>query len=253
MKRDSDLNYKFDYDCMVFGAHPDDAELTCGGSIAKLADEGKKVVIVDCTRGEMGTRGTPEIRMKEAAKASEIIGASARVNLDMKDGFIKIDDNHLEKVVHVIRKYRPKMIITHPSFERHPDHENVNRLLRDALFKIGLKKYPTFENGKEQDVLRIRNVFMFMNSYQFERTPDLIIDITDYWEKKMEAILAFESQVHVPGKFENEKMTMLSSPEFLKVLESRAKYFGSLIGTKYAEAFLSLEPVALSSFSKLID
>lgn len=253
MIQDKDLNYQYDTACMVIGAHPDDAELTCGGVLAKLADEGKKVVIVDCTPGEMGTRGTPEIRAKEAARASEIIGADERVNLGMRDGFIRIDEESIRKVVHVIRKYRPKIILTHPAYERHPDHENVNKLVRDALFKVGLKKFETFADGMPQDTLRVRNVFMFMNSYQFVKPPDLIIDISRYWRKKLEAIEAFESQVHIPGKYQTEAPTSLSSPDFLDALEARARYFGSLIGVKYAEAFLSVEPIALSSLSKFID
>lgn len=240
-------------DCMVIGAHPDDAELTCGGTIAKLTKEGKKVVIIDCTRGEMGTRGTVEIRKQEAAEAAKILGVSHRINLGMNDGYIEVTKDNLYKIVQVIRRFRPKMILSHPYFERHPDHENLLRLLRDALFKAGLKKFETRHNGEIQPVFRTRKIFMYQQAYHFPKNPDFFVDISDVHDKKIEAIKAFKSQVFIPGEFENEAPTRLASPEFMEELEARARYHGGLCGVKYAEAFMALEPLLLSSLSRFID
>jgi len=240
------------YDCMVIGAHPDDAELCCGGTIAKLTKDDKKVVLVDCTEGEMGTRGTNEIRLEEAIIAAKILGVDDRINLGMKDGFIRTTEENLYKIVQVIRRFRPKIILMHPWYERHPDHENVNSLVRDALFKCGLRKYITEFDGREQDIFRTRKVFMYQQAYQFPKNPDFFVDISDVHNIKFDAIRAFSSQVFVPGQYENEPKTRLSSPEFMVELESRARYYGGLCGVKYAEAFLTVEPIILSNLSKLI-
>jgi bacillithiol biosynthesis deacetylase BshB1 len=241
-----------DYDCMVIGAHPDDAELCAAGTIAKLTSEGKKVVLVDCTRGEMGTRGTPELREKEAIDAAKILGVSDRINLDMQDGFIKINEETLYKMVSVIRRFRPKIILIHPWFERHPDHENTHRLFRDAMFKCGLRKFVTEYEGKIQDNYRTRRIYSYMQAYQFPKPPDFFVDISDVHDIKLEAIKAFSSQVFVDGKYTQEPQTRLSSPEFMEELIARARYLGGLCGVKYAEAFLNVEPLLISSLSKLI-
>lgn len=240
------------YDCMVIGAHPDDAELCCGGTIAKLTSENKKVVLVDCTKGEMGTRGSDELRLLEAQEAAKILGVNERINLGFRDGFIKIDEEHLYAMVHTIRKYRPKIILVHPWFERHPDHENMHRLFRDALFKSGLRKFVTEEEGNVQEIFRTRRIYCYQQAYQFPRIPDFFVDISDVQDIKMQAIKAFSSQVFVPGKYENEPRTRLSSPEFMEELVARARYFGGLCGVKYAEPFLSVEPILLSSISKFL-
>lgn len=241
-----------DYDCMVIGAHPDDAELCCGGTIAKLSKEGKRVVLVDLTRGEMGTRGNPELREREAIEAGKILGVSERVNLDMRDGFIRNDEESIYKVVSVVRKYRPKMILMHPWFERHPDHENTHYLVRDSLFKCGLRRFETLDKGKPQDVYRTRRIFCYMQAYQFPKPADFFVDISDVHDVKIEAIRAFSSQVFVEGKYENEPRTRLSSPAFMEEIQARARYFGGLNGVKYAEGFLSVEPVILDSLSRLL-
>jgi bacillithiol biosynthesis deacetylase BshB1 len=245
-------NYKEIIDCLVIAAHPDDAELCCGGTIAKFTKENKKVVIVDCTYGEMGTRGNSEIRRQEAQNAAKILGVTERVNLNMRDGFIQINEENLYKMVHIIRKYRPKIILTHPWFERHPDHENVNRLLRDAMFKSGLIKYETIENGQKQEVYRTKKIFCFQQAYQFPKNPDLFVDISDVHHIKIDAIRAFSSQVFVEGQFENEPYTKLATPEFMEELIARARYYGGLCGVKYAEAFLSIEPLIFKNFDSLV-
>ena len=241
-----------DYDCMVIGAHPDDAELCCGGTIAKLTKDNKKVVLVDCTEGEMGTRGTNQIRLKEARIAAKILGVEDRINLGMRDGFIRTSEENLYKMVQVIRRFRPKIILMHPWFERHPDHENVHNLVRDSLFKCGLKKYVTEYDNKEQSIFRTRKVFCYQQAYQLPKLPDFFVDISDVHDIKLDAIRAFSSQVFVPGQYESEPKTRLSSPEFMIELESRARYYGGLCGVKYAEAFVTVEPIILSNLSNLI-
>jgi bacillithiol biosynthesis deacetylase BshB1 len=241
-----------DFDCMVIGAHPDDAELCAAGTIAKLTKEGRKVVLVDCTRGEMGTRGTPELREMEAMDAAEILGVTNRINLDMKDGFIIINEENLYKMVSTIRRFRPKIILIHPWFERHPDHENTHKLFRDAMFKCGLRKFETMFEGKVQEIYRTRRIYSYMQAYQFPKPPDFFVDISDVHEIKLKAIRAFSSQVFVEGKYAQEPQTRLASPEFMEELIARARYLGGLCGVKYAEAFLNVEPLLISSLSKLI-
>lgn len=240
------------YDCMVIGAHPDDAELCCGGTIAKLTKEQKKVVLVDCTEGEMGTRGTNIIRLEEAQKSAKILGVKDRVNLGMPDGFVRTTEENLYKMVEVIRRFRPKIIIMHPWFERHPDHENVFQLVRDSLFKCGLKKFETTFDNKIQDVYRVRKIFSYHQALQLPRNPDFFVDISDVRDTKIEAIKSFASQVYVAGKYENESKTHLASPEFLEELEAKDRYFGSLCGVKYAEPFLAIEPLLLNSLSNIL-
>jgi bacillithiol biosynthesis deacetylase BshB1 len=239
-------------DCLVIGAHPDDAELCAGGTIAKLTKEGKRVVLVDCTKGEMGTRGNDEIRLAEASIAAKILGIEDRINLGMKDGFIFHNEENLYKMVQTIRRYRPKMVLIHPWFERHPDHESTHRLFRDALFKSGLKKFETTLDGEVQSTYRTRKIYCYMQAYQFPKLPDFMVDISDVHDIKISAIQAFESQVFIEGKYVQEPQTRLASPEFMEELNARARYFGGLIGVKYAEAFLSVEPIAISSLSKFL-
>jgi N-acetylglucosamine malate deacetylase 1 len=244
--------HKGNYDCMVIGAHPDDAELCCGGTIAKLTQNNKKVVLVDCTEGEMGTRGTNEIRLEEARIAAKILGVDERINLGMRDGFIRTTEENLYKMVQTIRRYRPKMILMHPWFERHPDHVNVHNLVRDSLFKCGLRKYVTEFDGEEQSIFRTRKIFCYQQAYQFPKNADFFVDISDVHDIKINAIKAFSSQVFVPGQYENEPKTRLASPEFMEELHARARYYGGLCGVKYAEAFLTVEPIILNNLSNLI-
>lgn len=241
-------------DLLVIDAHPDDAEISCGGTIAKLTSAGKTVAVVDCTRGEMGTRGNPDLRLHEAMNASKILKLSHRINLGMMDGFIEESPDSLYQIITYIRQFRPKMIMTHPAFDRHPDHEAVNSLVRNALFKSGLTKIHTELDGIGQEVYRTRKLFCFMGSYQFERKPDFYVDISDFNDAKMKAIEAFSSQVYVAGNENtNEPETKLSSPDFKEELVARARYFGGLIGTRYAEAFLSVEPLGIKNLNGLLD
>lgn len=240
-------------DVLVIDAHPDDAEICCGGALAKLTAEGGTVAVVDCTRGEMGTRGNPDLRMHEALNATKILGISHRINLGMMDGYIEESSDSLYQIITYIRRFRPKIILTHPPFERHPDHEAVNSLVRNALFKSGLTKIHTEYNGEVQDVYRTRKLFCFMQSYQFERKPDFYVDISNHADTKMKAIEAFSSQVFVAGNENtNEPKTRLSSLDFKEELVARARYFGGLIGVHYAEAFLSIEPIGMKSLRDFV-
>lgn len=238
---------------MVLSAHPDDAELACSGTVRKLTNEGINVVFVECTRGELGTRGTPELRLREAEAAADILGASARECLEMPDGSIMHTDDNVMKVVEAIRAHKPHLMLIPPPFERHPDHEAVHRLARAAAFKAGLAKVVTTRDGVEQQPHRPHRMLCFMQQYDFPRNPDIYVDITETFDAKMASIKAFSSQFYLPDLYEsNEPNTFLTRPEFLLEIEARALYFGSRIGAKYAEAFMAVEPLAVSSLSVLL-
>lgn len=240
-------------DLLAFGAHPDDIEICCAGAIAKFAKEGKKIAVIDLTTGQLGTRGKPEIRLQEAETARNILGVDFRENLFMMDGDIQINQENLLKVITILRKYRPEIVLMHPPYERHPDHEDSNRLIRTAMFKSGLQKIETIYDGKPQERFRIRKMFCYMQAYEFHRKPDFYVDISDTFAIKMASIKAHSSQVHIKGVTpESEPVTRLNRPEFLEEIEARALYFGTLIGTRYAEAFLAVEPLGISSLSKML-
>ena len=235
-------------DVLAFGAHPDDVELAAGGTIAKLVAEGRRVVIADMTQGEMGTRGSEETRMKEAFNAAKILGVEERINLVLPDGYISDKDENILKTIKIIRKYMPLAVIIPPAFDRHPDHEAANRIVRTAMFKSGLLK---IETGQERH--RIRKMYSYMMSYDFQSKPDFYVDVSDTFQIKMNAIKTYISQVHVPGESDpGGPVTRLSRPEFIEEIEARAIYFGTKIGVRYAEAFYSVEPLGLSSLSKLL-
>lgn len=243
-----------DIDVLVIVAHPDDAELACGGTIAKLTKEGKSVVIVDMTKGELGTRGTADIRMKESSEAAKILNIIDRKNLEIPDGNIETNEENTIKTIQVIRYYRPKIIVMNPAFERHPDHQNAHNLVRNSIFKSGLTKVKTFYQSEEQTPYRTRKMYSFMQSYHFEKRPDFCVDITDTFSIKMNAIKAYSSQVYVPGKSDSsEPTTRLSRPEFIEELESRAIHYGTLVGVRYAEPFLAIEPIMVSSMSLFLE
>lgn len=240
-------------DLLVTGAHPDDIELAAGGTVAKFSREGYKIIAVDFTRGEMGSRGTPEIRQKESQKAADILGLTERLNLGFSDTNLSLNEDPVKKVIGIIRRYKPKIIVTSPEFEFHPDHAAMHKIVREAAFKSGLHKIETEWDGTPQLPYRPRKIFCYMQSYQFRENPVFYVDISDTFQIKIESAIAYSSQVHVPGiSPTNEPETRLSTPEFLEKLEARARYFGGLIGVKYAEAFYSVEPIGLKSLSILL-
>ncbi len=220
-------------DILVLAAHPDDAELGCGGTIAKHISLGHKVGIVDFTRGELGTRGTPQTREKEAAESARILGLSARENLGLKDGFFQNDQENQIAVVRAIRKYRPEIVLANAVYDRHPDHGKGSELANDSCFLAGLAKIETSEGSKLQTPWRPKAVYHYIQSQLIE--PDFVIDISEFWEKKMMAVRAFETQFYDPTSKEPD--TYISNPGFLKLLESRANEFGHAIGANYGEGF----------------
>jgi len=226
-------------DVLALAAHPDDAELCAGGTLCLLADQGYRTGIVDFTRGELGTRGTPEGRMEEAADATEILGLSARENLGIPDGDIQNSKANQKAVIRAVRRHRPQIVLTTAETVRHPDHGAATQLSVDALFYSGLAKIETFEDdGTPQEPWRPHHVLHYMQALDFE--PTFVVDVSSVWERRMEALLAFKSQFYVPGDDASDDgpQTYISNPDFLKWVESRARVFGYRIGATYGEPFL---------------
>lgn len=235
-------------DILVLPVHPDDAELGCAGTILKHIAAGKKVGMVDLTRGELGTRGTAEIRAQEATKAAEILGLSVRENLAIADGFFENNRESQLKVIAAIRKYQPEIIITNAYHDRHPDHGRANQLVETSAFLSGLRKIETFDDGVPQQEWRPKHVLHFIQDNYI--MPDIVIDITEYWDKKIESVLAYGSQFYNP-EWADEPQTYISSPEFIAVVESRAREFGKSIQVRYAEGFTSRKILGVDSLFDL--
>lgn len=222
-------------DILVFAAHPDDAELACAGTIYSHILQGKKVGIVDLTSGELGTRGTPEIRRKEAETSAKILNLSVRENLKFRDGFFKNDEVHQLEVAKAIRKYKPEIILANAIKDRHPDHGRAAQLVTEANFIAGLKRVETSSEGKVQEPWRSGAIYHYIQSNFIQ--PDFIVDVSNAWEVKLNAIKAFKSQFYNPETNLNEPNTYISSPEFMEFVIARAKEFGHSIGTAYGEGF----------------
>jgi bacillithiol biosynthesis deacetylase BshB1 len=220
---------------MAIGAHPDDVELSCGGTIIKLVKQGRKVGIVDLTQGELGTRGSKEIRAKEAARAAAIMGVHVRENLRIPDGNIEPTIGN-----RLIRAYRPELILFPYNVDRHPDHERAHTLCREAWFAAGLEKVPTQVKGRRQDPFRPRAYYNFMQWFEFP--PSFIVDISPEYDQRVEAMHAYRSQFYDPANTK-ERDTVLTSPEFLDMVRTRLEYYGDRIGVRYGEPFFS--PAAL--------
>lgn len=223
-------------DILVLPVHPDDAELGCSGTIVKEIALGKKVGIVDLTRGELGTRGSAEIRDQESAASAKILGLAVRDNLGLPDGFFENNKPHQLKVIEAIRRFRPEIVITNAYHDRHPDHGRASDLVEDAAFLSGLRKIETYYDGEKQQEWRPKLLLHFIQDNYIK--PDIVVDVTDYWDKKIESIHAFGSQFYNP-EWENEPQTYISSPEFIQVIEARAREYGKSIGVKFAEGFIS--------------
>ena len=235
-------------DILVLAAHPDDAELGCGGTIAKHTALGKKVGIVDLTRGELGTRGTPEIRDREAKDSASILGVSVRENLLLRDGFFQNDPESQLVVIRAIRKYQPRILLANAIQDRHVDHGKGASLAYDASFLSGLVKIDTFDDeGKRQSPWRPDVVYHYVQS-QFI-IPDFVVDISGEWDVKMKAIRAFSSQFFDPESKEPE--TYISKPGFIKMLEGRAVEYGQAIGADYGEGFTTHRFVGVDNLFNL--
>jgi bacillithiol biosynthesis deacetylase BshB1 len=224
-------------DILVLPVHPDDAELGCAGTILKHIALGHKVGIADLTKGELGTRGTAEIREQEATKAAEILGLSVRENIGIPDGLFTNTPEYQLKVIESIRKYQPDIIITNAYHDRHPDHGRANELVEASAFLSGLRRIETSVDGKAQEAWRPKMVLHFIQDRYIK--PDIIIDVTEYWDKKIESVLAYGSQFFNPDWNEDEPQTYISSPDFIKIVESRAMEFGKSIQARYGEGFTS--------------
>jgi bacillithiol biosynthesis deacetylase BshB1 len=220
-------------DILVIAAHPDDAELSCGATIAKHVAEGKTVGIVDLTQGELGTRGTIDIRAQEAEAGRKILGAAFRKNLQLADGFFANDADHQLEVIKAIRSYQPEIVLSNTISDRHPDHGRAASLVRDACFYAGLRKISTVVDDKDQPAWRPKKVYHFIQTNYVQ--PDFVVDVSEYWETKMAAIRAFSSQFD--AKQNNEPQTILTTPLFLNFIEARGRELGHAIGAAYGEGF----------------
>ena len=234
-------------DILAFGAHPDDVELGCSGTIAKEVNLGKKVGIIDLTRGELGTRGSVETRNSESAKASEILGVSVRENLDMRDGFFVNDEVHQMKIIQMIRKYQPEIVLCNAIDDRHIDHGKGSKLVSDACFLSGLRQIKTELNGEIQEAWRPKVVYHYIQWKNIE--PDFVVDISAFMETKMESVLAYGSQFYDPKS--NEPVTPIASKNFLDSIKYRAQDLGRLVGVEYAEGFTVERYLAVNSLSDL--
>lgn len=220
-------------DLLAFAAHPDDVEISAGGTIAKTVAQGKKVGIVDLTRGELGSRGSAELRLVEADKSSQILGLVARENLKMKDGFFDRNEESLLSIIQMIRKYQPEIVLCNSISDRHPDHGRAGALVAEAAFLSGLRKIEITGNGAAQKLWRPRAVYHYIQDFYLK--PDFVIDVTDYFDIKMDAIKAFSSQFFDPKS--DEPTTPISGEDFFDFLKARAMQFGRPAGMKYAEGF----------------
>ncbi|RRQ48566.1 bacillithiol biosynthesis deacetylase BshB1 [Maribacter algicola] len=235
-------------DILVFGAHPDDAELGAGGTIAKEIALGKKIGIIDLTRGELGTRGSAEIRDKEAENSKNILGVAVRENLGFRDGFFVNDEKHQLEVIKMIRKYQPNIVLCNAVNDRHIDHAKGSELVSHACFLSGLVKIATKVDGKQQEKWRPKLVYHYIQWKNL--TPDFAVDISQFIEKKTEAILAYSSQFHDPNSKEPE--TPISSKTFIESVRYRAQDLGRLIGVDYAEGFTVERMMAVDSLDSLL-
>ncbi len=235
-------------DVLAFGAHPDDVELSCSGTIAKEVSLGKKVGIIDLTRGELGTRGTAEIRDQEAANAASVLGVSVRENLNMRDGFFVNDESHQMKVIGMIRKYRPEIVLCNAIDDRHIDHPKGSKLVSDACFLSGLIKIETELNGQKQEAWRPKLVFHYIQWKNIE--PDFVVDISGFMDKKHQSILAYKSQFYNPEN--NEPITPIATKNFLDSVLYRSQDLGRLIGTDFGEGYTVERCLAINDLSKLI-
>jgi len=234
-------------DILVIAVHPDDAELCCSGTILKHIALGKKVGIVDLTRGELGTRGTAETRDEEAADSAKILGLHVRENLRMRDGFFQNDESHRLEVIKAIRKYQPEIILSNALEDRHPDHGRAGDLVYDSVFLSGLPKIETSIDGVKQEAHRPRLLLQYIQDRYLK--PDIIVDISDHMDKKIESIKAFKTQFYNPDV--DGLQTYISSPEFFESVIGRSREFGKSIGTTFGEGFTSRKLLGVESLFDL--
>jgi bacillithiol biosynthesis deacetylase BshB1 len=235
-------------DILAFGAHPDDVELGCGATIAKTVAQGKKVGIIDLTKGEMGTRGTDLIRSQEAKQAARILGVDFRENLGFRDAFIFNDEPHQLKVIQAIRTYQPDIVLCNAIKDRHIDHGRASELISNACFLSGLKKIETNNNNITQTTWRPKHVFHYIQWEEIQ--PDFVVDVSNYLNIKMKAVRAFKSQFYDENS--NDAMTPISSKNFLNSIEYRAENLGRLSFVAAAEGFISERSITIENFDILL-
>jgi len=220
-------------DIIFFGAHPDDVELSAGGTVAKCVKDGLRVGIVDLTRGEMGTRGTPETRKREAANAAKVLGATFRQQLDFQDGNLQTGREQELEIIELLRKWKPKLVVGPYPDDRHPDHTRTGRIVTEASFYAGLRALKS-----DLPAHRPQTVLYYMQNYMV--APSFVVDVTKTWKTKMRSVAAYKSQFHDPRS--NEPQTFISDPKFLDMIDARGKHFGALIGAPFGEAFVTKQP-----------
>ncbi len=235
-------------DILAFAAHPDDIELSCSGTLLKHIKNGKKVGIIDLTQGELGSRGSAEIRLVEASESGKILGLSARENLKMKDGFFEIIPENTLKIIQQIRRFQPEIVLANAIEDRHPDHARASKLVSEACFLAGLRRIESSWKGEIQDHFRPKVVYHYIQDRYIK--PDFVIDMTEFFERKMEAIMAFKSQFFDPHS--TEPSTPISGEEFIDSLKGRMGAFGREIGVKYAEGFTSERLIGVNDFFDLV-
>ena len=235
-------------DILAFGAHPDDVELGCGGTVAKEVSKGKKVGIIDLTRGELGTRGSVDLRDQESKLASNVLGLELRENLNFKDGFFQNNESNQIEIIKVIRKYRPEIVLCNAEDDRHIDHPKAAELVSSACFLSGLRKIETTDNGKSQKEWRPKNVYHYI---QWKNSsPDFLVDISGFISIKSEAIKAYSSQFYDPNS--NEPETPISSKNFIDNVINRSADLGRLINVEHAEGFTSKKSLGINTLEDLI-
>ncbi|HLF35092.1 MAG TPA: bacillithiol biosynthesis deacetylase BshB1 [Cyclobacteriaceae bacterium] len=235
-------------DILVFAAHPDDAELSCGGTIALQISKGHTIGMVDLTRGEIGTRGTPEIRAEEAANAAKILGLSVRENAGLEDGFIQNNKENQLRIAAYVRKYRPEIVLTNAVSDRHPDHGRAAALTRDACYIAGLVKLKINPGAEHSGPWRPKALYHYIQSDYID--PDFIVDISGFWKSKLDAIRAHKSQFFDPKSTDPE--TYISNPLFLEFIEARCKQWGHAINAVYGEGFTVERTIGIRNLADLL-
>jgi bacillithiol biosynthesis deacetylase BshB1 len=233
---------------LAIAVHPDDVELGCAGILIKHAQAGQATGILDLTRGELGTRGTPEGRLEEAAAAAEIMGVKVRENAGMRDGFFRNDEEHQMQLIRYLRRWQPEIVIGNALEDRHPDHGRAGKLISDACFLSGLRKIETEYEGVEQQAWRPKRLFHMVQDRQFD--PAFIVDITDVMDKKLDAIQAYKSQFHNPDS--KEPATYISTSNFLEQIKSRDAIWGKQIGREFGEGLISVNVPGIADLNALL-
>lgn len=235
-------------DVLAFGAHPDDVEISAGGTIAQLVQSGKRVGIIDLTRGELGSRGSAELRDQEALEAAGILGIAVRRNLALKDGFFEHNEAAVRAIVSCIRLYQPDIVLANSIRDRHPDHGRAGKMVAEAAFLAGLRKIETIHEGNPLPEWRPKAVYHFIQDYFIE--PDVVTDVSAFFDLKMQSIQAYKSQFYDPNS--KEPTTPISGPEFFDFLKARALQFGRPIGVLYGEGFNVSRYVGVRSLTDLL-